>query len=80
MFRPVVFDAETCNGCNLCVELCPMDILQPNPEKGSPPILKHPDECWYDGVCWERCPRREEGAIRVVPPLPMRVSILRGDR
>ena len=27
------FDAEKCNGCNACVEVCPTDVMMPNPEK-----------------------------------------------
>jgi hypothetical protein len=26
-----------------------------------------------------QCPQRGKGAIKIVPPLPMRVSILRGE-
>jgi NAD-dependent dihydropyrimidine dehydrogenase PreA subunit len=52
--------------------------LQPNPEKGKPPVVAYPDECAYDGACWIHCPLRDQGAIKIVPPLPMRVSILRG--
>ncbi len=78
MFRPVVFNEEVCKGCNNCVDVCLMEILQENPEKGKPPIVTFPDECAYDGACWMHCPHREAGAIKVVPPLPMRVSILRG--
>jgi NAD-dependent dihydropyrimidine dehydrogenase PreA subunit len=77
MFRPVIFNEKVCDGCNLCVEICPLDILERNPEKGMPPVLKYPDECAYDGACWLRCHLRDEGAIKVVPPLPMKVSILR---
>lgn len=80
MFRPVVFNEEVCNGCNTCVDICPMDILAPNPEKGKPPIVMYPEECWYGGGCWARCPLRDEGAIQIMTPLPMRVSILRGDQ
>ena len=79
MFNPVVIDEAVCNGCNNCVEVCPMDIFEANPVKGEPPIVKYPDECAYDGVCWERCPNSDAGAITVTPPLPMRVSILRGN-
>ena len=42
---PVVFDEKVCNGCNVCVERCVMDIFMPNPEKGKPPIILYPDEC-----------------------------------
>ena len=80
MFRPVIFNEEVCDGCNLCVEVCPSDILERNSEKGKPPILKYPEECQFDGSCWLRCHLRDRGAIQVKPPLPMRVSILRGSR
>ncbi len=79
MHTPVVFDEQACNGCNICVDLCPMDILAPNPEKGKPPKVAYPNECWYEGVCWMRCPNRDQGAIRIVTPLAMRVSVLRGE-
>jgi NAD-dependent dihydropyrimidine dehydrogenase PreA subunit len=78
MFRPVIFNEKVCDGCNMCVEVCLLDIFERNPEKGKPPILKYPDECAYDGACWLCCPLRDEGAIKIVPPLPMKVSILRG--
>ena len=79
MFRPVIFNDAVCNGCNVCVEVCLMDILEADPIKGRPPIIRYPDECAYDGVCFERCPLGEKGALQVIPPLPMRVSILRGE-
>jgi len=78
MFRPVVFDEKVCDGCNLCVDVCPSDILERNSERGKPPLLRYPEECSYEGACWLRCHLRDKGAIKVIPPLPMRVSILRG--
>ena len=78
MFNPVVFNKEACKGCNVCVEVCLMGILQASPEKGEPSTVAYPDECAFDGACWLRCPERDNGAIKVVPPLPMRVSILKG--
>jgi NAD-dependent dihydropyrimidine dehydrogenase PreA subunit len=68
---PVVFDETKCNGCNRCVTICTMDILLPNPEKGKPPIIMYPEECWYGGDCVEECPRT--GAIRLRHPLMSRV-------
>jgi len=61
--EPLTFDAEICNGCNRCVEVCQVDIMIPNPEKGKPPIVLYPSECWYSGDCVTACPR--EGAIRL---------------
>lgn len=80
MHTPVIFNEQTCNGCNLCVEVCPMDILAPNVEKGKPPVVVYPDECWYDGACWMRCAYKDKEAIKVDIPLPMKLSILRGER
>jgi len=77
--RPVVFDEMVCNGCNRCVEMCPMDILMPNAEKGKPPILLYPDECWYGACCVAECPKRFEGAIRMVHPIMQKVRWKRKD-
>ncbi|MCP4709145.1 MAG: ferredoxin family protein [Planctomycetes bacterium] len=60
-FAPLTFDAAVCNGCNRCVEVCQVDILIPNVQKGKPPIVLYPGECWYGGTCVEVCPR--PGAI-----------------
>ena len=43
--RPVVFDPKICDGCNRCVTVCLEDILIPNPVKGRPPVVLHPEEC-----------------------------------
>ena len=71
--NPVVFDESVCTGCNNCVEMCVMDIFMPNPEKGKPPIILYPDECWYDGVCVKSCPLWLEGAITLNHPINQRV-------
>jgi NAD-dependent dihydropyrimidine dehydrogenase PreA subunit len=68
---PVLFNADICNGCNLCVDVCQVDILIPHPEKEKPPIVLYPEECWYSGCCVSRCPR--PGAIRLNHPLTQRV-------
>ena len=68
--QPVLFDLEICNGCNHCVEVCQIDVYIPNPEKGKPPIILHPDECWYCGCCANDCPR--PGAIKFNWPLQSR--------
>jgi NAD-dependent dihydropyrimidine dehydrogenase PreA subunit len=69
--RPVVFDPHICNGCNICVDVCQVDIMIPNPEKGKPPIVLYPEECWYGGCCVAMCPRL--GAIKLNHPLTQRV-------
>ncbi len=69
--RPVIFDPDVCTACNICVDVCQMDVLIPNPEAGKPPLRLFPDECWYCGTCVEDCP--EQGAIRLNHPLINRV-------
>ena len=59
--EPLSFDDDICIGCNICVDVCQVDILIPNPEAGLPPIVMFPGECWYDGSCVDACP--EPGAI-----------------
>jgi NAD-dependent dihydropyrimidine dehydrogenase PreA subunit len=77
-FTTVEINEEVCNGCNMCVDVCVMDVFMENEEKGKPPIVAYPEECWFDGSCVEMCPQRHKGAIRVRTPLPMKVSVLRG--
>ena len=76
-YTTVVINEEVCSGCNICVDVCMMDVFAANPEKGKPPIVMYPDECWFDGSCLDECPLYEKGAIRLKTPLPMKVSVLR---
>lgn len=78
LHAPVLFDEEVCTGCNLCVEVCPMDIFEASPDKGRVPRVVYPEECRYCGACWQRCPYREKGCLRIVLPPAMRLSVLRG--
>ena len=68
--RPVIFNPVICKGCNRCVEVCPIDVYIPNPEKGKSPIILHPDECWYCGTCVNECP--VPGAVKFNWPLQQR--------
>ena len=65
--KPIIFNAEVCNGCNNCVEICQVDVLIPNSEKGKPPVVLYPGECWYCGCCVMVCPL--EGAIILRHPI-----------
>jgi NAD-dependent dihydropyrimidine dehydrogenase PreA subunit len=80
MHVPILFDDSACNGCNVCVEVCPMDVFAPNPQKGRPPLVVYGDECRYCGACWMRCPHCKENALTIIVPPSMRVSILRGEQ
>jgi len=70
----ILFDPEVCNGCNICVNVCPRDCLMPNPVKRQPPISLYPDECWFCGACVEDCPR--PGANELRHPLNQSVVVI----
>lgn len=67
---PVVIDETRCTGCNKCVTICTTDVLVANPEKGKPPIVMYPEECWYAACCVGECP---EECLTMRHPLMMRV-------
>jgi NAD-dependent dihydropyrimidine dehydrogenase PreA subunit len=50
----VEIDMEQCNGCGICVEICPLDCLRMNVNKKA--FMKY-DECWYCGSCTLECPK-----------------------
>lgn len=68
----VDINPELCIGCNSCVDVCRSDLLVPSHEKGKPPYVMYPDECWFCGCCAEHCP--VEGAITMVFPMNQRVG------
>ncbi len=71
--RCLSFDPDKCVGCNLCVNVCPEDILIPNPEKGKEPIVVYAEECWYCGGCVTECPH---GALTLITPAKQRISTI----
>jgi len=67
---PVSVDPETCiahKGCRVCVDVCPLDVLAIDAEKGVA-FMKY-DECWYCLPCEADCPT---GAISVSIPYLLR--------
>lgn len=52
--RPVpIIDAERCNGCGLCVRVCPTGTLALQRGRA---IVAQPAACEYAGVCELICP------------------------
>ncbi|OGT79053.1 MAG: hypothetical protein A3J35_05905 [Gammaproteobacteria bacterium RIFCSPLOWO2_02_FULL_52_10] len=71
--RILQFDLDTCSGCNMCVDVCPTDVLMPNPEIGQPPIVVYAEECWYCGGCVEECSR--SNSLTLLHPTSQRISV-----
>ena len=66
----IAIDPTLCIACNACAAICRIQTILPNPEKGKPPVVAYPDECWYCGVCMEACPT---GALEMRLPINQRV-------
>ena len=64
--RPLRFDEDKCIGCNQCANVCQVDVMIPNEEKGKHPIVLYPGECYYCGSCVMAC---RNDAITLVHPL-----------
>lgn len=63
---PVLIDENKCiadKGCNVCVEVCPMDLLAIHEKTGK--AFMQFDECWYCMPCEADCPT---GAVKVHIP------------
>jgi ferredoxin len=71
------FDGEKCIGCNKCVNVCPTDVMIPNPEKGEEPIVLFAEECWFCGGCVQECPK---GALFLHTPAKQRMSTVWVDK
>lgn len=62
---------ELCKNCNICVEVCPLDVL--GEKNGTTPSIKYKEDCQSCYLCSTLCP---EGAIVITPdrarptPLP----------
>lgn len=63
--QPIVIDLEKCNGCGICEDYCPGDLIFMDEQTGKP-VVKYPDECWFCGACRMDCPM---DCIEIVFPM-----------
>jgi 2-oxoglutarate ferredoxin oxidoreductase subunit delta len=56
----IVVNAESCDGCGSCVDICPMEVLALINGKAAP---RQPEVCMCCRMCEVECPNQ---AIRVL--------------
>ena len=56
-------DQELCNGCEICVNNCTMDVIRMD-EKSKRAVIKYPEDCICCAFCELDCPKK---AIYVSP-------------
>jgi NAD-dependent dihydropyrimidine dehydrogenase PreA subunit len=54
---------ELCNGCGICVNSCPVDVIRMDKESNKA-VIKYPEECTCCDYCELDCP---QDAIYVSP-------------
>jgi NAD(P)H-flavin reductase/NAD-dependent dihydropyrimidine dehydrogenase PreA subunit len=67
----ITIDPKLCIACYQCADVCRCNVIVHNSEKGQPPLLVYPDECWHCAVCTEKCPT---GAIKFEHPINQKVT------
>ncbi|MCL4312576.1 MAG: ferredoxin family protein [Actinobacteria bacterium] len=66
---PPEINDERCDGCGICVNVCPEDVFYGSAKRCIPTVT-YPDECWHCNACVIECTRQ---AIHLYIPLPMRL-------
>lgn len=51
----IIVDRKKCNGCGICMELCPGDLMVVEP-KTKKAYIRDDDDCWNCMVCVKHCP------------------------
>ena len=54
---------ELCNGCGICVRICPTDVFRMDPDTNLA-VVRYPEDCMLCGFCELDCP---EGALTITP-------------
>lgn len=65
-------DAGRCNGCDICMSVCPHNVIELRLRKA---VIRDLDACMECGACMVNCPT---GAIEVSPGVGCANAILRG--
>jgi len=63
---------DKCNGCGMCVTVCPHAVFSISKEKS---VINDPDDCMECGACMKNCP---EGALRVNAGVGCAAGIING--
>ena len=50
-------DPDLCNGCGICVDSCPMDVIRIN-EENDKAIVKYRSDCMACNFCELDCPAK----------------------
>jgi NAD-dependent dihydropyrimidine dehydrogenase PreA subunit len=56
-------NVELCNGCGICVRICPLDVFRMDRE-AKKAVTRYPEDCMLCEFCVMDCP---ENAITVTP-------------
>ncbi len=64
-------DQELCNGCGICIENCPMDVIRLDEERDKA-YIAYLSDCQFCFLCELECPT---GAIYVSPERERRIPL-----
>ena len=49
-------DFDLCNGCGICINSCPMDVIRMD-VKRKKAVIQYPEDCMLCGWCFTDCPQ-----------------------